>query len=111
MILIIGGVYQGKLAFAKSRFSIHEEEVCDLNGAFVPGKRCYIHTGAAVRRGESLPFPADAVVIAEETGSGVVPMDPEERRFREAEGLLLQRLALESDEVWRVLCGIGTRIR
>ena len=114
MILVIGGVYQGKLAFAKKRFGLTEPELCCLADGFVPGKRCYYGLSDALRQGRitELPdLPEDAVVIAEETGSGVVPMDPRDRSFRDLEGLLLQELAQKSAEVWRVFCGIPERLK
>lgn len=46
------------------------------------------------------------VVIATETGCGVVPVDKEERRCREAAGRLACLLAEKADTVVRVCCGI-----
>lgn len=53
----------------------------------------------------------DVVIIANELGCGVVPMDAFDRNFRETEGRLLTRLAKKSTEVHRVVCGIGTVIK
>ena len=50
------------------------------------------------------------VVTASETGCGVVPMDPEERRQREAAGRLACLLAARAKAVVRVFCGIPTVI-
>ena len=46
------------------------------------------------------------VVIATEVGCGVVPVDKEERRCREAAGRLACMLAERADTVVRVCCGI-----
>ena len=46
------------------------------------------------------------VVIATETGAGVVPADPEERRARENAGRLACLLAERADTVVRVVCGL-----
>ena len=46
------------------------------------------------------------VVIATEIGGGVVPLDPGERRNREAAGRLACLLAGRADTVIRVCCGL-----
>lgn len=46
------------------------------------------------------------VVIATEVGCGVVPVDPDERRWREDAGRLACLLAARADTVIRVCCGI-----
>ncbi len=46
------------------------------------------------------------VVLATEIGCGVVPVDKEERRCREAAGRLSCLLAEKADTVVRVCCGI-----
>ena len=46
------------------------------------------------------------VVIATEVGGGVVPVDPTERRRREAAGRLACELARRADTVIRVCCGL-----
>lgn len=46
------------------------------------------------------------VVIATEVGGGVVPIDPDERRSREAAGRLACLLAERADTVVRVCCGL-----
>lgn len=111
MTLVIGGAYQGKLTWAVAEFGLGAEELCDLSEGFVPGKRCYYHLEAATRRGETPAFPEDAVIIAREVGCGVVPMDASERAWRERHGELLQKLARESQRVYRVFCGMGERLK
>ena len=49
--------------------------------------------------------------MAADTSQGVVPMDKDVRAAREASGRLLTYLAGEADEVHRVFCGIGKRIK
>ena len=53
----------------------------------------------------------DAIVVADEVGSGVVPMAAEERAFREAVGRALCVIAGKADQVTRCVCGIGVRIK
>ena len=52
-----------------------------------------------------------AVVITDEIGYGNVPADAFLREYREAAGRVCTKLAANAKEVWRVSCGIGTRIK
>ena len=115
MILITGGAYQGKTAFAAGLLGIAPEDmadgrVCTPEEALSAG--CINSFHALVRR---MPEPglfteelcrrnAGAVVIMDEIGCGIVPMDPFERKWREECGLFSQRLAACS-KVIRVVCG------
>jgi adenosylcobinamide kinase / adenosylcobinamide-phosphate guanylyltransferase len=51
------------------------------------------------------------VAVTDEVGSGIVPDTASGRLFRDALGLLNQRLAATSDEVWLVTAGIPLRLR
>ena len=53
----------------------------------------------------------DCVVICDEIGNGIVPMEAEERIYRERTGRILEQLAAQADEVVRVVCGIGLKIK
>jgi len=53
----------------------------------------------------------DGVIISDEIGNGIVPMDAFERDYRERTGRMLITLAGQADEVVRVLCGIGQKIK
>lgn len=46
------------------------------------------------------------VVISREIGSGVVPMDPRERAWRELHGQVLRFLAERAKGVTRIFCGL-----
>ena len=49
--------------------------------------------------------------LAQELGCGVVPMDAFERAWRERTGRIGCELAKQAEAVYRVTCGIGTRIK
>ena len=53
----------------------------------------------------------DIVIIMNDVSQGIVPMDPVERAFREANGRTMIKLAREAEEVYRVFCGIGIKIK
>ena len=51
------------------------------------------------------------VVVSDLVGCGVIPVDPQEERYREAVGRLQVKLAEQAEEVWRVTCGIPERLK
>ena len=51
------------------------------------------------------------IIITRETGSGVIPIESSEERFREITGRLQVLLAKEAEEVYRVCCGIAVRLK
>ena len=51
------------------------------------------------------------VIISDEIGNGIVPVDAFERDYRERTGRMLITLASQADEVVRVICGIGQRLK
>ena len=53
----------------------------------------------------------DCIIISDEIGNGIVPIDPLERDYRERVGRILIQLAQKAEEVWRVMCGIGQKIK
>jgi adenosyl cobinamide kinase/adenosyl cobinamide phosphate guanylyltransferase len=53
----------------------------------------------------------EIVIIVDELGCGIVPMNPYDRRYREQTGRICCKLAREAEEVHRVICGIGTVIK
>ena len=53
----------------------------------------------------------DAVIVCDEIGLGIVPLDPFERRWREETGRALCILAAAAEQVTRVCCGIPRRLK
>ena len=54
---------------------------------------------------------ADKIWIADDISQGVVPIEADRRAWREAVGRTLLWLGKESDEVHRVFCGLGQRLK
>ena len=126
MKLIIGGAFQGKLAYASAAAEIAPEEFADgavCGFEVLDTCRGMNHFHEYVRRclqeGRELPGLADSlvkqnpdiIILANELGSGVVPVDAFDRSWRETTGRLCCELAKRADEVHRVVCGIGTVIK
>ena len=51
-----------------------------------------------------------AVVVSDEVGLGIVPIDPLTRRFRDVLGFAHQRLVAASDEAWFLVAGRPIRL-
>ena len=121
MILITGGSYQGKLDYARSRFHLEDGDIC-VGGVDLT-KKClaYIDRWAleAVKNGmepadlfrENADRLSDKIIITTDISSGVVPMDPMLRAWREACGRMNSYLASQADEVWRLFCGLPQRLK
>ena len=108
MKLYIGGAYQGQEELAAS-----ENPGAEIINEFHEKVREAILKGEDPRmfaHGVCLEKP-DAVIVSNEVGAGIVPMEASERAFREAVGRALCVIAQASDEVTRVVCGIGVRIK
>ena len=124
MILIVGGAYQGKAAFAESLFPKirwTDGETCDFADLYECQGilRFHAYIRRMLEKGQDVDDLAEklmrrnpgAVVITDEIGYGIVPVDAFLRENREAAGRVCTKLAANAKEVWRVSCGIGTRIK
>ena len=124
MVLIIGGAYQGKLDFAKTAFTLSEDDIFTCNGLEINfSKRCINRieefTLACVQSGidPSEYFKAhkedwkDSILICEDIFCGVVPMGAEMRAWRQATGRLCQYLSREATQVSRIFCGLEQKLK
>ena len=50
-------------------------------------------------------------ILTNEVGYGVVPVEAFDRKYREMVGRVCEQLAARSEEVHRVVCGIGMVIK
>lgn len=108
MVLITGGAYQGKLAYAKAHFP-QMELAADFHETVRTLAAEDKDVLAAVEA--MLPRLKDKVVIFPDIFCGVVPTDPFIRRWREDCGRAMALLAKNAEQVIRVFCGIGSRIK
>ena len=53
----------------------------------------------------------DLIIVTDEVGYGIVPMDAKDREWREACGRVCTKLAAHAAQVVRVCCGIGTQLK
>ena len=127
MKLIIGGYAQGKLDYVLSKYHLRENVVWDSvlpNNATIQDKPVIVnHFHQWVKQRildggcpeeEMISFLDDyenCIIICDEIGNGIVPIDKFEREYRERVGRILIQLAKRAEEVERVLCGIGQKIK
>lgn len=128
MILVVGGVFQGKLEFAKTLQAsgvvperildgehLDEEQIASADVV----NRFHLYLRALLKQGRDVTEAVQSlllknphvILIAAELGCGVVPMDAFDRQYRETVGRVCCLLAEEAQAVYRVTCGIGVRIK
>ncbi len=107
MIFFFGPLYSGKRAAAMELLGWDEAELA---------RRAVWDVQDLAAQAEDLNALAEKLcrheaVIATEIGGGVVPIDAEARRTREAAGALNCLLAARAEAVVRVFCGIPMVLR
>lgn len=122
MILIIGGAYQGKLAYTKEHYALQDDEILDcstipegdiptLTHRCIYHYEAYIERCLAAGRTPQTKFANNQIIIADDVSCGVVPIDTHLRAWREACGRAITSLALEAQEVTRIFCGIPLQLK
>lgn len=124
MDLIIGGAYQGKREYAKTRFGVEDGEIytCTEDTGVAFGARCLDRLEEfalwCVRNGQD-PVAIfrehrqewqDSVLICRDIFCGVVPLGADMRAWREATGRLCAYLSARAETVTRMFCGIPQRL-
>ncbi len=132
MKLVVGGYSQGKLNYVLQRSNTNNYMVLhgrmpdekQLQEMTVQGKAVIInHFHSWIKERMSLGGNPEeeiftfllknpgCIIISDEIGNGIVPVDAFEREYRERTGRILVKLANQADEVVRVICGIGQKIK
>lgn len=134
MILVIGGAYQGKEEYVRNllreesagmrkagEYEIVNAYHLKIKEQMKAGEEPLEAARALLEAVEGKTSPDDAeechgsgktlVVICDEVGCGVVPMDAFERAWREKVGRVCCYFAKEAAQVIRVVCGVGSRIK
>jgi len=102
MIFVTGPLFSGKSAYIQAALGLSGEEFA------AQAVRDVEQLAAQAADLEALAdeLARHNIVIASETGGGVVPVDPAERSAREAAGRLSCLLARRAETVVRVVCGL-----
>ncbi len=113
MYLIIGGVAQGKSEYAAGKYAGCHELWDDFHESVLEFYRAGLSkeeiAAQVFKRDEALG--GKLVVISNEIGMGIVPMEKEEREYRELTGRVLCLLAEKADSVERIICKIPMKIK
>ncbi len=98
VILIVGGLASGKREYARSLGYIDAEIVADAQDLVRDEDADPVEISARLAEKD--------VVLVREVGSGVVPLQREERAWRDRVGALSRMLAERASTVVRVVCGV-----
>ncbi|MCM1024237.1 MAG: bifunctional adenosylcobinamide kinase/adenosylcobinamide-phosphate guanylyltransferase [Prevotella sp.] len=126
MIMITGGAFQGKKIFVKERFNFAENDIlsgekCGINDVF--GAKCISDYHLLVKRLinekiDVLEFTkslceknSNIIIIINEIGCGIIPIEKDERIWREQVGRAGCIIAEKSSAVIRICCGIPMIIK
>ena len=125
MHLIIGGAFQGKTDWAKAQFDLTDADIleCTEDRDVDFSRPCVTHLERFVlyclRQGQEPKGVLlqekdgwkDSVLICDDISCGVVPLDAEDRAWREACGRMLNDLSIQAETVTRMFCGLPQRLK
>jgi adenosyl cobinamide kinase/adenosyl cobinamide phosphate guanylyltransferase len=127
MKLIIGGYAQGKLTYVINKYNIEKNKIWDselpkdteeLNDTIVINNlnnwiksQIKNNDNPEEKITNFIINHPNCIIISDEIGNGIVPIDKFEREYRERTGRIQIELAKKATEVERVICGIGQKIK
>lgn len=126
MRVVIGGAHNGKREFVKKMLADvpHHWVDCSVGELEIPaGTKVVIDriehwlAKTELPESEAVEFILsategnDVIFILTDIGRGIVPMDAEQRRLRDACGRLYQRLIAQADEVTRIWYGLAQTLK
>lgn len=120
MRMYIGGAYQGKLSYAKQQnpglkwrdgASCTLEELLEADGVYRFQEFIRNHKEIEDLAERLIQGNPKLVIVTDEIGYGLVPVEEEARNFRERTGRICTKLAEHCESVERIVCGLPTRIR
>ena len=124
MQLFIGGAFQGKKEYMMQLTGISEAEILQdpAVSETMPYRaidRYHLRIRRQMEQGQDpirelerlLQAQPQIILLCDEVGMGIVPMEKTDRDYREAVGRTMCAAAAQAEAVYRVICGIGQRIR
>ncbi len=121
MRFVIGGADCGKRDFVRENYGIDEILIADYDSVFYcEGSLWFSYFYKKLMAdGKDIVAVVDEIseknhditIISTEIGYGVVPMEKGDREWRETVGRTCCYIAKKADEVVRVVCGVGNRIK
>jgi adenosyl cobinamide kinase/adenosyl cobinamide phosphate guanylyltransferase len=126
MIFVMGGAYQGKLDYvlntlvqADTRVFTCDPQTLEIDWSCPVIDKLHLWVWACQQAGldpqaslrQHLPDLQNSVILCDDLSSGVVPIDPQTRLWRESVGRISVWLAREAVRVVRVFCGLATDLK
>lgn len=124
MKMIVGGAYQGQLEWAKEQYpnvKWMDGETCSLEEIYICEGIYNFHTlikrmlkeqqAVETFARELIKENPNLIIVSDEIGYGLVPVDKFDRMYREQVGRVCTDLAAFSDTVVRVVMGRGVKIK
>lgn len=110
MVLFLGPLYSGKHDAANAWTEAAGIDRAGLRVCEDPTEGLQNASNDLASRASELAAIYD-IILYTEVGSGLVPVDEQERLHRETAGRLSILLAEQADEVYRVVAGIAKRLK
>ena len=125
MKLVIGGYAQGRLAYVLRQYEKNTEDVFDFAEHSIfewNNQPILYHMEELVKQAKQenqsvfewlikyLPLWKNCILITQEVGCGLVPIEAEERQWRETVGRMNIWLAEQAETVERGFCGLSMQI-
>lgn len=127
MEVYTGGAFQGKLEYVLAGKGYSKETVLEGDGITpltdTKGYKIINHFHEFIRNYADKPEEVnsfaemlirtrdDIIIITDQVGCGIVPLDRREREWRELHGRVMCRLASNAKHVERIICGTGQVIK
>ena len=112
MILVIGGYAAGKRSYVRDALGYSDAQMADG----VLDARSVIYNAQTLAARMAVDELLEAlcqkeVVVCNEVGGGLIPMNAEDRAAREAAGRLCILLAQRAQRVVRIVCGLPQTLK
>ncbi len=124
MIVIFGGSYNGKISYCREKYKCNSNDFFYCNdenlifdkkvicGLHIFIKKCVEKDISAVNYlKDNMNKLKDKIIISDEINSGVVPVEKENRIYREECGQSIQLLCNWADEVYRIFFGLEEKLK
>lgn len=124
MIMVIGGSFQGKESFANAELKLQDTLIdgadCSYDAIFtckgIKNFHLFVKRFLSEEKLTSLvdhlvKTNPEIVIISDEIGYGIVPIDKIERKWREQTGRICCQLMQHTSTCYRVTAGIGRKIK
>ncbi len=124
MRFIVGKFAQGKLNYTLKKYGFKIDDVCNLENEKTNFSKPILYNFHVLAKDlmksgkkpseyvrENIDLLRNKIIISDDIGGGVVPIDKTDREYREVAGRLNCAVAEYADSVERIFCGISQQIK